>query len=307
MKIASNFMQKLKKSKKGFRKPFSAIALAVLGVGVFATPALAASLISNGSFESGTDPEVFSTVSAGDSTTITNWTVSSGSVDYIGTYWEASDGDRSIDLSGNTPGSLQQTFSTVAGQKYFVTFDMAGNPDGGSAVKTLTVNTTGGTPVLYSFNSTGQTHEDMGWEQKVYSFIASGPTTTLTFTSTTGDAYGPAIDNVELAGVPTNKNQCKNGGWMNLVDNSGHPFVNQGQCAAYVNGNKNVNKVKNTNNVTVTNNSTQTATTGNARVTNNTTGGNATSGDAGNSNSTSNTVNVSNSVNLTSEPSEPTL
>lgn len=307
MRIASNFMQKLKKSKKGFRKPFSAIALAVLGVGAFATPALAASSISNGSFENGTNPGPFITLTAPNSTNIPNWTVASGSVDYIGTYWPASDGTRSIDLSGNAAGSLTQTFSTVNGHKYVVTFDMAGNPEGEPAVKTMTVNATGGPTTAYSFDSTGNTLASMDWGKRVYTFTATGPSTTLTFASTTATAFGPALDNVVVAQTPTTKQQCKNGGWMNLVDNNGHPFVNQGQCVAYVNGNKNVNKVKNTNNVTVTNNSTQTATTGNARVTNNTTGGNATSGDAGNSNSTSNTVNVSNSVNLTSEPSEPAL
>lgn len=307
MKIASNFMQKLKKSKKGFRKPFSVIALAVLGVGAFATPALAASSISNGSFENGTDPGVFSTVSMGNSTTITNWTVASGSVDYIGTYWTASDGSRSIDLSGNDAGSLTQSFPTVTGHKYVVTFDMAGNPAGAPTAKTMTVNATGGPTTVYTFDSTGNTLTEMGWEQRVYNFTATSPSTTLTFASTTAGPYGPALDNVVVAETPTHKSQCKNGGWMNLVDHNGRPFVNQGQCVAYVNGNKNVNKVKNTNNVTVTNNSTQTATTGNARVSNNTTGGNATSGDASNSNSTSNTVNVSNSVNLTNEPSEPAL
>jgi len=32
--------------------------------------------------------------------------------------------------------------------------------------------------------------------------------------------------------VATDKDQCKNGGWMNLVDANGNPFKNQGQCVA---------------------------------------------------------------------------
>jgi len=32
--------------------------------------------------------------------------------------------------------------------------------------------------------------------------------------------------------VATDKEQCKNGGWMNLADANGNPFKNQGQCVA---------------------------------------------------------------------------
>jgi hypothetical protein len=34
--------------------------------------------------------------------------------------------------------------------------------------------------------------------------------------------------------VPTNKQQCKNGGWRELTDSSGTPFKNQGQCVKFV-------------------------------------------------------------------------
>jgi hypothetical protein len=34
--------------------------------------------------------------------------------------------------------------------------------------------------------------------------------------------------------VPTNKDQCKNGGWMLLVDDQGRKFANQGDCVSYV-------------------------------------------------------------------------
>jgi hypothetical protein len=33
---------------------------------------------------------------------------------------------------------------------------------------------------------------------------------------------------------PTDKNQCKNGGWKSLVDDLGHSFKNQGDCVSYV-------------------------------------------------------------------------
>lgn len=34
--------------------------------------------------------------------------------------------------------------------------------------------------------------------------------------------------------VPTNKDQCKHGGWQDLADDQGQPFANQGRCVSYV-------------------------------------------------------------------------
>ena len=118
---------------------------------------------------------------------------------------------------------------------------------------------------------------------------------------TIGTAGAVHVDNISVNNTvegspttPTNKNDCKNGGFANFTDNNGNPFRNQGQCVAFVNGQRNFYKVNNYNNVTVNNSNTQSATSGNARVSNNTTGGNATSGGASNSNSPSNTVTISN-------------
>ena len=66
----------------------------------------------NGSFEDG--PEISgSLVTLYDGNEeITGWKVSSGSIDLIGTYWKASDGERSLDLNGAGPGAISQTFDT---------------------------------------------------------------------------------------------------------------------------------------------------------------------------------------------------
>jgi len=37
--------------------------------------------------------------------------------------------------------------------------------------------------------------------------------------------------------VPTDKEQCKKGGWMTLADNDGNSFKNQGQCVAFAQSN----------------------------------------------------------------------
>src|SRR4051794_4661911 len=89
-------------------------------------------LVVNGSFERGPRGTPLVILSAG-STAIPGWTVGRNDIDYITTYWQASNGSRSIDLSGFGPGSLVQELQGLAvGRKYRVIFDMAGNPDDGS-------------------------------------------------------------------------------------------------------------------------------------------------------------------------------
>ena len=47
------------------------------------------------------------------------------------------------------------------------------------------------------------------------------------------DTYDFELTNVN---VPANKDACKKGGWMNLTDQNGDPFKNQGQCVSWTNG-----------------------------------------------------------------------
>jgi Protein of unknown function (DUF642) len=92
-----------------------------------------AATIINGSFEEGVDPGTFVTLTATDSSSITGWKVSSGTIDYIGTYWTAADGSRSLDMNGLAPGAISQVITGLTfGHQYEVTFDLAGNPAGGA-------------------------------------------------------------------------------------------------------------------------------------------------------------------------------
>ncbi len=216
---------------------------AMVGVLLFsglASGVLAAFIQTNGSFETGTTPGVFVTIGTS-ATDITDWNITSGSVDYIGSYWQAAEGTRSIDLSGSSDGSISQNISTVSGASYVVTFDMAGNPDGGPTTKTLTVST-GGAPTSYSFDATGKSLSAMGWAPQAYTFTATGTTTILTFTSTVGSPWGPAIDNVKVDSIevtpsptpsasplPSDKEACKKDGWTTYG-----VFNNQGDCVSYV-------------------------------------------------------------------------
>jgi choice-of-anchor C domain-containing protein len=167
-------------------------------------PAAHANLISNGSFEVGNLTNLsFTTVPAGGAN-ITDWMVGGGGVDYIGGYWQASDGHRSVDLSGNSPGSVsQQTFGTTAGAAYEVSFWLAGNPDKPGDKKVRVSYGTGDFDYHdYTFIQAGHTKTSMGWEEKKFTFTAAGASTTLKFESLTGDAWGPALDQVGVEVVP---------------------------------------------------------------------------------------------------------
>ncbi|MDP9219525.1 MAG: choice-of-anchor C family protein, partial [Actinomycetota bacterium] len=178
----------------------------------------------NGSFETGTyldSGSGFEQLNAGD-TSIDGWTVDSGSVDWIGTYWLAQDGSMSIDMSGTDAGAISQTFATTIGNTYTVSFYLSGNPAGPPTVKTLDVSATGGTLDHFTFDTSASTLDSMNWMAESYSFLATTTSTTLSFISTTSTPFGPAIDNVVVTETVPVKNDCKHGGWQTMIDNTGN-------------------------------------------------------------------------------------
>jgi len=171
-------------------------ALAVSG------PVLAATTngFQNGSFQCPTcDPSSSYVELGSDSTAITEWTVSAGNVDWIGTHWApAVAGTYSIDLNGNQLGAIQQTFATTAGATYNASFYLSGNPDNGPGPKVLSVMASGNSIDTYTFPvSSTASDTNMTWLTPTYSFTATSGSTTLTFAGDpNAGAYGPVIDNV---------------------------------------------------------------------------------------------------------------
>lgn len=156
-------------------------------------------LVVNGGFEDGpatNENPGFNWFAEG-STDITGWKITVGSVEQIGKFWMAAEGKRSLDLSGTSAGTISQSFKTVKGQEYVVTFKLAGNTDGGEKVKKLRVSA-GGRSADFEFDTTDRTTTDMGWVTKTYEFTATGEETTLEFASLGGenDQNGPALDDV---------------------------------------------------------------------------------------------------------------
>ncbi|MEP7363890.1 MAG: choice-of-anchor C family protein [Acidobacteriota bacterium] len=162
------------------------------------TPMFASPVILNPGFELGTAPGSFLTVSAGNPD-LTNWTVTGGGIDYIGSYWQPSEGSRSVDLAGDAPGGVSQLVGgfTIGGY-YTLYFDMSGNPDGGSVIKNLTLGVTGESNQNFVFDTTGHSHGSMGWAQNSYSFYATGTDLTISFAFADSGPWGAALDNISI-------------------------------------------------------------------------------------------------------------
>ena len=173
--------------------------IALLAVTLHANTGIAnANLITNGSFTP-VPSGIFQTLFAG-STAIPGWTVTTGSVDWIGYAWVPPvAGQGSIDLDGDSPGGISQTFPTQAGQSYQVIFDLSGNAGSGTGVKSLIVSA-GNVSLPFSYNVTNTSNATISYVQESFTFKATTNSTTLTFTST--DALssmgGPVIGNVRV-------------------------------------------------------------------------------------------------------------
>ncbi len=136
------------------------------------------------------------------STNIANWTVLSGSVDWIhNLYWQATEGTYSININkGSAFGSA--SFLTNPGSIYLVEFDLSSNP----VNYTANLNVTAGSITQgFSFNGNGKSVQNMGWVRQSFSFTASGANTNLIFADVTSGVpgwFGPAIDNVSVTLIP---------------------------------------------------------------------------------------------------------
>ncbi|MET8542158.1 choice-of-anchor C family protein [Kitasatospora sp. NPDC004799] len=158
----------------------------------------AAGRFDDGGFENPKAPaNAFATLSAGQA--LGPWRVTAGSVDLTGAgFWQTAEGDQSVDLNGNAAGSIAQTFTTVPGTTYSVTYALAGNPAGPTPVRTGVARIDGQDFQSFSFDVTGRTRAAMGYVGRQFTFVAQNASTTLGFTSTVAGAYGPVIDDVQV-------------------------------------------------------------------------------------------------------------
>jgi choice-of-anchor C domain-containing protein len=128
------------------------------------------------------------------------WTVTPNNVDLTGEgFYQAADGVQALDLSGNSPGGVERTFNTVPLPlpllTYVVTYCLAGNPDGLPALKTGQVLVNDAVIQDFSFDATGKSRANMGYQLRRFSFTSTGPSVKVEFRSTS-NLYGPVIDKV---------------------------------------------------------------------------------------------------------------
>lgn len=162
-------------------------------------------LVVNGGFEAQTvqNGQGFDTFNAG-TQGLTGWTIGllpSASVDLVSnSYWNAASGNNSLDLNGLRKANISQVLSTVVGQLYTLSFDLAGNFHEGAPIKGLSVNI--GSPGVYNFDTTGRSETNMGWTHYSVLFVAEKAQTTLSFSSLVSGRAGPVLDNISVTAVP---------------------------------------------------------------------------------------------------------
>lgn len=206
------------------RSTFSAAWSAALVVGSLAAGALsitganATSLITDGNFAnditSGIEGLGFNRYSIGQYLPAypsgnSPWIVNSGNVDFIGKYWQSPSGanppsgtNGSVDLNGNIPGSISQTFTSPNTGLYDLTFSLSGNPDGFPLKKEVAVTIDSVTKDVF-FILDGNTHSDMKYVAESLFFDVTSGLNTLTFASiNTPGQYGAVIGNVSLTATP---------------------------------------------------------------------------------------------------------
>ena len=163
----------------------------------------------NGGFETPSvsgSPTGSVTFSAG-GRSLAPWVIDSGSIDVVDSrYWPAFQGTQSIDLSGVSRATIQQSFHTAPGQSYMLTFYYANNADAPSLTTTATVSIFDeGHKTLLSqtIGHTGSSPINMNYTPFAERFVADSTTTTLQFTSTgPDDVHGIALDAVLVGPVP---------------------------------------------------------------------------------------------------------
>lgn len=179
-----------------------------------------ANLLTNGSFELGVNPpgppgDPFVVVPTGNNTTLTGWSVGGAEgVDWVhNNYWQAADGVYSLDMNALGIGSVSQSFATVAGGTYTVSYSLSMNPDTNNTFpipRLMTVAATddatntvvGQSDLTEPFNvfASQLSPGSMNWQTRTLTFTATGTSTTLSFTSGNDYAGGFALDNVSVDG-----------------------------------------------------------------------------------------------------------
>jgi hypothetical protein len=203
------------------------VRISTLAWGLLATSLLAGNeswatnVAANGSFETPTvAPGTFTNFSVG-SSLLTDWSVVgsagqdvsivSGSFAQNGVTFNAEDGSQWLDLTGdgsNSTEGVSQTITTIAGDKYQLSYYIGNTSGGGIFGTRSTVDGSFGGVAFSDTNSIGDT-TGLNWTQFTHTFVATGTSATLIFRS--GDPSSDnsnGLDNIvvtDLTGGTTSK------------------------------------------------------------------------------------------------------
>ena len=140
------------------------------------------------------------------STEIAGWAVGGGGVvAYGSSYLEPPPGATTATrLVGTTPGSITQSITTTAGQRYLVRWYGAGDPGGSQAVKVMDVSWDGKLVDAPTYNSTGRTTSAIGWSARYVVVTARSVSSSLEFADATpGKSFwGSLLGEVSLQELP---------------------------------------------------------------------------------------------------------
>lgn len=173
----------------------------------FAGSAQAVTVI-NGSFETGINPAGSTLLATGDATSLPGWTVLAQGIDYVdNSVWAASQGNRSLDLSGLVSGGITQRIAGFTiGQRYRLRVDVSANPFDPAPRpkdKRLLISTSMATPTTFVYSLTNaNTISNMRYETFSYEFVAGRVSQVFQLRSLMQNQYGVVIDNVRISAVP---------------------------------------------------------------------------------------------------------
>ena len=121
-------------------------------------------------------------------------------VDYVGKLWEHAYGNYSIDLNGNSAGSIGQIIETIPGYTYSIQFDVSANPNCDSEPKYVTVSAAD-KETTYTVFMDDISNEEMKWRTKFFSFRATASQSLLLFISMSPGNCGVTLDNVRFTPI----------------------------------------------------------------------------------------------------------
>ncbi len=129
-----------------------------------------------------------------------SWLITTGSIEVRGTDWQASpNGGKPLDLNGLEPGSIEQSFTTVPGGQYELSFALAGNFRGGANdTVSMQIDRGAETVALQVQHQDGWSKDNLGWQQQTVSFTATANTTTIALSSTTPGMFGAIVSDLSL-------------------------------------------------------------------------------------------------------------